>query len=929
LHPAGRLFFARLASQTSRFGIAAHLGLAFVAVVTLVLAANFLVVQTVSIERTTTVYQTLPAAPAATAVPQGATLPATPARVRKVDTTELQAALRRYRAAVRGRIDEATDPATAELNAAAADLQRESQEFTTRAAEIGKRSDALKALGRLGSYQSDSDAVIRLADERRDSVQHYMSAADEVAARARRSLDHSWKIFGLVISKQTLVQYNAALDELKGTAERLADRNLGNSSLDALPGVEAKAQNLLQSNQSAFRRALGAPWYTAQNDTYSRLTHLREQLNAQSQELDAALQDNVSLGDAAAQDIPRRLQLIVPAIPAAATVLPQPSSAATAPSAIAALAAATAAALPITVESVHPDDSNRYRQTVIACISIGVVLILLVIGLGTILSIARPVRRLLRATTLIARGNGSVRVERGGIRELDRLAVAFNTMADELTQAREVAIDYQRSLENKVDERTRQLKDYAENDYLTGLPNRRQFLGFLNAALGRARDQGTLVGVYFLDVDNFKYINDSLGHAFGDHVLVSLANRLRVAVEGFGLSARFGGDEFTVLFEGARSIEEIARAGLTIVKAFQTPLSIDGRDLIVGVSVGASIYPEHEKEAESLLKAADAALFRAKKLGRSQLAVFTSDLLETAASNFTTEQGLRRAIERGEFELMFQPEVDAETLQTHLVEALIRWRMPDGRLVSPGDFLSVAEESGLIIEISDWVVRTAVQHAARWYHGTWPEVRIAINIFPRQLLDPTFTARLQGLLVDAKIPPRCIEIELTESVLQTGPTTLEALRQLQALGIAIALDDFGTGYSSLSSLQQLPLSRVKLDRSLIADMDASPRSRSMVRAIIGMCQELGLQITAEGVERPEQFAMLSNQRGLYMQGFLLSQAVAEHELDATRREVSQRAEELVLRTASVTARLTRRRSTPRPPAASGHTRLSEADRRGR
>jgi diguanylate cyclase (GGDEF)-like protein len=400
--------------------------------------------------------------------------------------------------------------------------------------------------------------------------------------------------------------------------------------------------------------------------------------------------------------------------------------------------------------------------------------------------------------------------------------------------------------------------------------------------------------VLFLDVDNFKYLNDSLGHAFGDRVLVSLATRLGEAVAGLGIAARFGGDEFTVLLEGAVSSDHIRDIGMRIVKAFQSPLPVDGRELIVAVSVGASIYPEHEREAESLLKAADAALFRAKKLGRSQLAVFTSDLLETAASNFTTEQGLRRAIERGEFELVFQPEVDAESLETRLVEALIRWRTPDGRLIPPGDFLAVAEESGMIVEISEWVLRTAVQCAARWHHGSWPDVRVAINISPRQLLDPGFAARLQGLLDECRLPARCVELELTESVLQTGPTTLRALQQLQQRGIAIALDDFGTGYSSLSSLQQLPLSRVKLDRSLIMDMDANARSRSMVRAIIGMCQELALEITAEGVERAEQFALLVNHRSLFMQGYLLSPPVAESELDTARRCTAERAQELVL-----------------------------------
>ena len=233
----------------------------------------------------------------------------------------------------------------------------------------------------------------------------------------------------------------------------------------------------------------------------------------------------------------------------------------------------------------------------------------------------------------------------------------------------------------------------------------------MNAAIERAQREGCRVGVFFLDIDNFKYLNDTMGHAFGDRVLICLARRLQEATRAIGFAARLGGDEFTVVFEHAGSVEEIRLAGLSVVQAFQRPLSVDGRDLIVSISVGASIHPDHEQDAEALLKAADAALFRAKALGRSQLAVFTPELLEAAASKFTTEQGLRHAVERGEFELVFQPEVDADTLETALVEALIRWRMPDGTLAAPDQFLAIAEESGLIIEISDWVL--ANRHRSR------------------------------------------------------------------------------------------------------------------------------------------------------------------------------------------------------------------------
>jgi diguanylate cyclase (GGDEF)-like protein len=520
--------------------------------------------------------------------------------------------------------------------------------------------------------------------------------------------------------------------------------------------------------------------------------------------------------------------------------------------------------------------------------------LLIGISLATVLSIVRPVGALLNATARLAQGDSAIRVARGGIRELDTLAVAFNAMADQLATAQLATREYQLALETKVAERTHQLQELAERDPLTGLPNRRELFVLLNAAIERARAENYLLGVLFLDVDNFKYINDSMGHEFGDRVLVSLANRLQHTTAGFGYAARLGGDEFTIVFERARSVDDIRAAGLQVVQAFQTPLAVDGRELIVSVSVGASIYPDHEQDAEALLRAADAALFRAKALGRSQLSVFTPELLAAASAKFTTEQGLRRAIERGEFELVFQPEVNVETMQTALVEALIRWRMPDGSFATPGQFLAVAEESGLIMEISDWVLRSAIETASHWHHGSWPEARVAINVSPRQLIDQRFVDRLRALLQEYRLPARCIEIELTETVLQTGPATIENLKCLRAHGVAIALDDFGTGYSSLASLEQLPLTRIKLDRSLIAGIDTSPRSAAIARAIIGLCHGLGLEVTAEGVERPEQLALLLGHRAMYLQGYLLSHPVTRDELLPVMANLSRRMEELLL-----------------------------------
>jgi len=380
----------------------------------------------------------------------------------------------------------------------------------------------------------------------------------------------------------------------------------------------------------------------------------------------------------------------------------------------------------------------------------------------------------------------------------------------------------------------------------------------------------------------------------GDRVLMSVANRLEEIADGLGFVARLGGDEFTFVYENVESEHAFHETGLRLVEAFQQLLAVDDRDFSVSVSVGASIFPQHGRDAAELLRAADSALFSAKELGRSRLAVFTPELIESAAARFSIEQGLRRALEHGEFELVYQPEIDLATMEVELVEALIRWRMPDGRLALPGEFLGIAEQSGLITEISKWVLRTAVQGAAQWHHGGWPGARVAINISPRQLLDPRFAESLDELLREFALPAQAIELELTETVIQTGSTTIAALRLLQSQGFRIALDDFGTGYSSLTSLEQLPLSRIKLDRSLIASIDSSQRSAAIARAIIDLCEGLGLAVTAEGVERPTQLAWLLGKRSIFVQGYLLSEAVPFDEVLRRRSTVIPKLQNLLL-----------------------------------
>jgi diguanylate cyclase (GGDEF)-like protein len=889
-------------------GIAARLVTAFIGTGVLVVVANFFVVKGVLVEKTTEISRIVAASPPppvavvpAEVAPPPA--PTTPPPRRVVSAESLLLAMDRYERAVKDRVASKTDETDTEYQTAGVQLDDASGSFITQATSISGRSFA-KLGAAIKSHRTDADDLVGLGDERHSEIRQYSTLFEQLYARANASVKEAWKVFGRVVARQSLLQLSADLDELRrrSTALESAD-GLATPEAERLLESEQAIIGNLETNEKNFRRSEGDQWYTAMREDLAKLAQLREsiiqvnaQLSARSPELSESARSIAAL-------IPAKVeQPIVAAAPRAKSKVSAGEGARAIPSATSSPSIANAEQrssepTPAVVETHSvtkeaPEETKK--RALVAWISVAVLVLMSFIAFGTVMSVVGPVRRLHDATLRLAKGDTSVQVERGGIPELNTLAIAFNAMANELAAARAATRDYQLDLEAKVEERTHQLQDLAERDPLTGLPNRREFFVLLNAAIARARTDGLLVGVFFLDIDNFKYINDGMGHAFGDRVLISLARRLQEATREFGFAARLGGDEFTVVFGRAASLEDIRRAGLGVVQAFQAPLTVDGRDLIVSVSVGASIFPDHEQDADALLRAADAALFRAKALGRSQLSVFTPELVQAAAAKFTTEQGLRRAIERGEFELLFQPELNVETMEVSLVEALIRWRMPDGSLASPAQFLAIAEESGLIMEISDWVLKSAIEAAAHWHYGEWPEARVAINVSSRQLLDNHFSERICELLREHNLPTRCIEIELTESVLQTGTATIDALRALRGQGVAIALDDFGTGYSSLASIELLPLSRIKLDRSLIAGVDTSARSAAIARAIIGMCQGLGLEITAEGVERPEQFGWLAGNSGMYIQGYLLSPAVARDQVMTARREVQQRAHELLL-----------------------------------
>jgi len=867
------------AEMRQRSGIASHLAVAFAAVAVLALTANFM------IEHGTLIVVSSAPHEQATAA-KVAELAVLAERVDRSDSVALGSTVERFGDAVLARVEHAEPQHTEQLAEATRDLKSAaSAYFSGAGARVGAEMAAKIRQG-IARQQVQAAELVRVADQRRALVGQYREAFETLNAQFKAALDGSWKIFGRVVARRALIEISRQLDEIQGDVFGFA---LPNQYEQAMVETAALHEEALLRSLEEYARSLGS----------SQGKDWAQQARDRAQELVSARISLVETDKARARAL-NRFEDANAALVALleAPIKPLPEPVVDRPEFAATPAAPTASPAPLPAEVDTAQPGNRTlsgRRAALASISIGILLLLLLLSAAMVVRVVGPVNRLMHASQRIAAGDTDVRVPRGGIRELDSLSNSFNQMAVQLAAANVAAREAHDQLEAKVVERTRQLAHLAEHDPLTELPNRRQLFTHLTAAIEVAASRGDLVAVYFLDLDNFKNINDSIGHAYGDLVLRSVAQRLAQVAAPYGFSARLGGDEFTMVVERATSVEQIELAGQALARAFEEPLSVDGREVLTSISIGQSHYPAHAQSAEGLLRAADAALFRAKAMGRSQRSVFTPELLEDAAKRFNTEQGLRRAIERGELALVYQPEIHAQTLEVGLVEALLRWRLPDGRLASPSEFLAVAEESGLIMEISDWVLRTAIEAAARWHHGEWPQARVAINVSARQVLDQGFHRRVQDLLVEHRVPARCIEIELTENVLQTGPATIAAVRQLRESGVGVALDDFGTGYSSLASLEHLPLTRVKLDQTLIAGIDTRERSRVIAQAIASLCGNLGLEMTAEGVEREEQLALLlQNEHSTYLQGYLLSRPVAFDAVLGALNDVPARLQSLLV-----------------------------------
>ncbi len=420
-----------------------------------------------------------------------------------------------------------------------------------------------------------------------------------------------------------------------------------------------------------------------------------------------------------------------------------------------------------------------------------------------------------------------------------------------------------------------QIERLARYDGLTGLPNRNMFMDELDRALARARRDSSMFAVFFIDLDRFKNVNDTLGHVAGDKLLCAVAERLKDVLRDADMIARLGGDEFVLVLEGCTDSALLAKVASRTLAAIAEPVTLDGHRVHVTGSIGVSVFPTDGADATQLVKNADAAMYQAKALGKNNFQYYTEALARLAARHFELEGELRGAVERDELRLHYQPRFAVATGELLGMEALLRWQHPVHGLLSPGSFIEIAEEGGLIVLIGRWVIRAACRQLRDWARAGHTLVPCAVNVSVHQLASATLLADLSDALACCLIEPNLFEVEVTESVLMADPRAAAAvLHQIHDLGVAISIDDFGTGYSSLAYLKRFPANTLKIDQSFVRGLPHDADDVAIVQAVIAMAHSLGLCVVAEGVETPAQLAFLKALGCDEVQGYLLGRPVA-------------------------------------------------------
>ncbi len=420
----------------------------------------------------------------------------------------------------------------------------------------------------------------------------------------------------------------------------------------------------------------------------------------------------------------------------------------------------------------------------------------------------------------------------------------------------------------------RHINHIAHHDSLTDLPNRRLFSEQLEQRTNIARRKGQPLALLFLDLDRFKLINDTLGHDVGDLLIQAVAKRLAEEVRRGDLVARLGGDEFTIITEGVNSAEDAVQVAEKMLKVLSLPFTLSGREVFVTASIGIALYPFDGADSTSLMKNADAAMYRAKEHGRNSYQFYTAEMSTRAMQRLALEGGLRRALERDEFVLYYQPQVNITTGLIIGVEALIRWNHPELSLVPPGDFIPLAEDTGMIVPIGEWVLRAACRQHKLWCDAGYPPIRVTVNLSGRQFRQQALAETIRDALTEFGITAAALGVEITESsIMHNDNLTKSILIELDRMGVHLSLDDFGTGYSSLSYLKSFPIGVLKIDRSFVRDVTTDSDDAAIATAIIAMAHSLKMGVIAEGVETMEQLEFLRRQGCDAVQGYLIGRPV--------------------------------------------------------
>lgn len=439
---------------------------------------------------------------------------------------------------------------------------------------------------------------------------------------------------------------------------------------------------------------------------------------------------------------------------------------------------------------------------------------------------------------------------------------------------RELNVTKRKQLEEMLQQQLERERYQASHDQLTELPNRLLFDERLTLALNHAEQPGEMLAVMFLDLDRFKSINDTLGHAIGDQLLQQAAQRIAGCLKQGDTLARWGGDEFTLILSQLYSPEDISEIAQRILKVLEAPFKFEQQELHITASIGIALAPYDGEDAGTLLKNADTAMYRAKQQGRNSFQLYTNDMNMWAFDQLVLINDLYNALDRNEFLLHYQPQVNLQTGEIVAIEALIRWQHPQRGLVPPDQFIAIAEETGQINAIGEWVLRTACAQNRAWQMAGLSPIRVAVNLSGRQFRR-SLPRLIAQVLSDTGLDPQYLEIEITESIaMQDLSLTIAVLKELQKMGVCISIDDFGTGYSSLAMLKQFPLHTLKIAREFIKDLDTNPQDAAVIEAIMTLGHGLSLGVVAEGVETQEQWNFLRSINCDAMQGYFFSRPVA-------------------------------------------------------